>query len=102
MWLIPFVSAYSSCEELQVFPQLLLDMFGMVVYLATDSPKYKKYSENSHIDAIQDGFIHSHLFRFFQDTRLECTNSHNMINNRYVLQQQHVDCKKTDVFLKRH
>ncbi len=53
------------------------------------------------LDAIQDGFIHYQLFRFCQATRLQYINSHIMLNNRCVLQQQHVDCKIADTLLKK-
>ncbi len=52
------------------------------------------------LDAIQDGFIHYQLLRFFQVTRLQYLNSHILLGNRCVLQQQHVDCKIVDTFLK--
>ena len=48
------------------------------------------------LDDIQDVFIHFQLIRFCQATRLQYTNSHIMLNNRCVLQQQHVDCKIAD------
>jgi hypothetical protein len=51
--------------------------------------------------AIQDGFIHFQLLRFCQATRLQYINSHIMLNNRCVLQQQHVDCKIADALLKK-
>jgi hypothetical protein len=53
------------------------------------------------LDTIQDAFIHYQLFRFFQDTRLQYINSHIMLPNRSVLQQQHVDCKVADTLLKK-
>jgi hypothetical protein len=53
------------------------------------------------LDAIQDGFVHYHLVRFCQATRLQNTNSHILFANRCVLQQQHVDCKIADTFLKK-
>jgi hypothetical protein len=53
------------------------------------------------LDAIQDGFIHYQLLRFCQDTHLQYINSHIMLNNRCVLQQQHVDCKIADALLKK-
>jgi hypothetical protein len=53
------------------------------------------------LDAIQDGFIHFQLIRFCQATRLQYINSHIMIGNRCVLQQQHVDCKIADALLKK-
>ena len=53
------------------------------------------------LDSIQDGFIHYQLLRFCQATRLQYINSHIMLNNRCVLQQQHVDCKIADALLKR-
>jgi hypothetical protein len=53
------------------------------------------------LDAIQDGFVHYQLLRFCQVTRLQYINSHIMINNRFVLQQQDVDCKIPDAFLKK-
>jgi hypothetical protein len=53
------------------------------------------------LDAIQDGFIHYQLLRFCQATRLQFINSHIMLNNLCVLQQQHVDCKIADALLKK-
>ena len=53
------------------------------------------------LDAIQDVFIHFQLIRFCQATRLQHINSHIMLNNRCVLQQQYVDCKIVDAFLKK-
>ncbi len=53
------------------------------------------------LDAIQDGFIHDQLIRFCQATRLQYTNSHILLRNRCVLQQEHVDCKIADALLKR-
>ncbi len=62
------------------------------------------------LDAIQDGFIHFQmleatcviqLLRFCQATRLQYINSHIVLNNRCVLQQQHVDCKIADALLKK-
>ena len=41
------------------------------------------------LDAIQDGFIHFQILRFCQATRLQYINSHIMLSNRCVLQQQH-------------
>ena len=38
------------------------------------------------LDSIQDGFIHYQLLRFCQATRLQYTNSHILLRNRYVLQ----------------
>jgi hypothetical protein len=52
------------------------------------------------LDAIQDGFIHFHLLRFCQATRLQHLNSHIILPNHCVLQQQHVDCKIADTLLK--
>ncbi len=53
------------------------------------------------LDTIQGGFIHYQLVRFCQVTRLQFINSHIMLNNRCVLQQQHVDCKIADALLKK-
>ena len=53
------------------------------------------------LDTIQDGFIHYQLLRFCQDTRLQYTDSHILLRNRCVLQQQHVDCKIADTLLKK-
>jgi hypothetical protein len=53
------------------------------------------------LDAIQDGFIHYHQIRFCQATRLQFINSHTLLGNRCVQQQQHVDCKVADALLKR-
>ena len=39
------------------------------------------------LDAIQDGFIHYQLLRFFQDNRLQYINSHILLGNRCVLQE---------------
>jgi hypothetical protein len=49
----------------------------------------------------QDGFIHFQLIRFCQATRLQYINSHIMLPNHCVLQQQHVDCKIADALLKK-
>jgi hypothetical protein len=53
------------------------------------------------LDAIQDGFVHYQLIRFCQATRLQFISSHIMLNNRFFLQQQHVDCKIADALLKK-
>ena len=53
------------------------------------------------LDAIQDGFIHYQLLRFCQATRLQYINSHILLGNRCILQQQHVDCKIADALLKK-
>ncbi len=53
------------------------------------------------LDTIQDGFIHFQFLRFWQTTRLQYINSHIMLNNRGVLEQQHVDCKISDALLKK-
>jgi hypothetical protein len=44
------------------------------------------------LDVIQDVFIHFQLIRFCQTTRLQYINSHIMVSNCCVLQQQDVDC----------
>ena len=53
------------------------------------------------LDAIEDSFIHYQLIRFCQATRLQYLNSHIILDNRCVLQQQHVDCKIADALLKK-
>ncbi len=53
------------------------------------------------LDAVEDDFIHFQLLRFCQTTRIQFLNSHIIFDNRCVLQQQHVDCKIVDVFLKK-
>jgi hypothetical protein len=53
------------------------------------------------LDAIEDGFIHFQLLRFCQTTRLQFLNSHILLDNHCVLQQQHVDCKIADSLLKK-
>ena len=53
------------------------------------------------LDAIQDGFIHFQLLSFCQATRLQYLNSHIILDNCCVLQQQHVDCKIADALLKK-
>ncbi len=52
------------------------------------------------LDTIQDGFIHFQFLRFCHATQVQYINSHIMLSNRCVLQQQHVDCKIGDVLLK--
>ena len=52
------------------------------------------------LDAIQD-FIHYQLLRFCQTTRLQYINSHILLSNRCVLQQEHVDYKIVDTLLKK-
>jgi hypothetical protein len=44
---------------------------------------------------------HYQLLMFCQTTRLQYINSHIMLNNRCVLQQQYVDCKIVDTLLKK-
>ena len=46
------------------------------------------------LDNIQDGFIHYHLLRFCQDTRLQYLNGQIDLVNQNILQQQHVDHKR--------
>jgi hypothetical protein len=53
------------------------------------------------LDAIQDAFIHYQILRFCQTTRLQYLNSHIILDNYCVLQQQHVDCKIADALLKK-
>ncbi len=53
------------------------------------------------LDVIEDIFIHYQLLRFCQVTRLQFLNSHIILDNRCVLQQQHVDCKIADALLKK-
>jgi hypothetical protein len=54
------------------------------------------------LDAIlADGFIHYHLIRCCQATRLQFINAHILLGNRCVLQQQHVDFKIADALLKK-
>jgi hypothetical protein len=53
------------------------------------------------LDAIEDGFIHFQLLRFCQTTRLQFLNSHILLDNHCVLQQQYVDCKIADSLLKK-
>ncbi len=53
------------------------------------------------LDVIQDDFIHFQLLRFCQSTRFQYLNSHIILPNRCVLQQQHVDCKIADTLLKK-
>ena len=53
------------------------------------------------LDSIQDGFLNYHLLRFCQDTLLRYLNSHILLGNRCVLQQQDVDCKIVDTLLKK-
>ena len=53
------------------------------------------------LDSIQDGFIHYQLLRFCQTTHLQYINSHILLGNRCVLQQQHVNCKIADALLKK-
>jgi hypothetical protein len=47
------------------------------------------------------GFIHYQFLRLCQDTRLQYINSHIILYNRCVLQEQDVDCKITDALLKK-
>jgi hypothetical protein len=49
----------------------------------------------------QDGFIRYQLIRFCQANRLQFIDSHILLSNRCVLQQQHVDCKIADALLKK-
>ncbi len=58
-------------------------------------------SDVDKLDTIPDGFIHYQLIRFFQVTRLQFINSHILLGNRCVLQQQHVDSKIADTLFKK-
>ncbi len=53
------------------------------------------------LDPIQDDFIHDQLLRGCQATRLQYINSHILLGNRCILQQQHVDYKIADALLKK-
>jgi hypothetical protein len=53
------------------------------------------------LDTIEDGFIHLQLLRFCQTTRMQFLKSHILLDNRCVLQEQHVDCKIADTLLKK-
>jgi hypothetical protein len=53
------------------------------------------------LDTIKDDFIPYQHIRFCQATRLQFINSHTLLDNRCVLQQQHVECKVADKLLKR-
>jgi hypothetical protein len=53
------------------------------------------------LDAIEDSFIHFQLLRFCQVTRLQHINSHIILDNHCVLQQQLVDVKIADALLKK-
>jgi len=53
------------------------------------------------LDCIEDVFIHYHLLRFCQTTRLQHIKSHIFHGSRCVLEQEHVDCKITDTVLKK-
>ncbi len=53
------------------------------------------------LDTIQDGIIHFQLIRFCQVTRFQYLNSHIILGNRCVLQQQTVDCTIVDTLLKK-
>ena len=46
-------------------------------------------------------YIHNQLLRFCQATRLQYINSHILLRNRCILQQQHVNCKIADALLKK-
>jgi hypothetical protein len=79
-----------SCKQ----PQAWL-IYETIFLLTLSALKVEK------LDAIQDGFIHFQLIRFCQATRLQYLNSHIMLGNRCVLQQQHVDCRIADALLKK-
>ena len=53
------------------------------------------------LDAIEDSFIHFQLLRFCRATRMQHINSNILLDNRCVLQQQHVDVKIADALLKK-
>ncbi len=82
---------------------------GIVVTIATDTfvrhfvaKTFRDIIEDvEKLDVIVDDFIHFQLLRFCQVTRMQYLNSHIILDNRCVLQQHHVDCKITDVLLKK-
>ncbi len=93
------ISLASFCPE---------DFVGIGVPIGTDdfvqnfvANTCRAFIDVEKLDAIQDTFIHYQLVRVCQATRLQYTNSHILLRNRCVLQQQHVDCKIADALLKR-
>ena len=96
-----------------IFPRLIFfhpDVFvGIGVSIGTDTFVKQFVAKTCRdiiedvekLDAIQDCFIHYQLIRFCQTTRLQYLNSHIILDNRCVLQQQHVDCKIADALLKK-
>jgi hypothetical protein len=105
----------NSPQLIHLSGEFSLDFFhpdgfvGIGVSIGTDNfvrqfvaKKYRDFIEDvEKLDAIEDSFIHFQLLRFFQVTRLQHINSHIFLDNRCVLQQQHVDVKIDDTLLKK-
>ncbi len=105
----------NSPQLIHLSGELSLDSFradvfvGIGVHIGTDNfvrqfvaKKCRDIIEDvEKLDDIEDSFIHFQLLRFFQATRLQHINSHILLDNRCVLQQQHVDVKIADALLKK-
>ena len=112
MW---HTASYKSHHLTQLCDEVSLDSFlpdgfvGIGVPIGTDTFVKQFVAKTCRdiiedvekLDAIQDCFIHYQLIRFCQATRLQYLNSHIILDNRCVLQQQHVDCKIADALLKK-
>jgi hypothetical protein len=59
------------------------------------------YRDVEKLDANEDIFIHFQFLRFCQVTRMPHINSHILLDNRCVFQQQHVDVEIADALLKK-
>ncbi len=105
----------NSPELIHLSGEFSLDSFhpdgfvGIGVPIGTDffvrqfvAKKYRDIIEDvEKVDTIENSFIHFRLLRFCQATRLQHINSHILLDNRCVLQQQHVDVKIADPLLKK-
>ncbi len=105
----------NSPQLTQLSGELSLDCFrpdgfvGIGVPIGTDNfvlqfvPKKCRdiIEDVEKLDVIEDSFIHFQLVRFFQTTRLQHINSHILLDNHCVLQEQHVDVKIADALLKK-
>ncbi len=85
-----------------ITPPNLLSLVGSFPLTQFVAKKCRDIIEDvEKLDAIEDSFIHFQFLRFCQGTRLQYINSHILLDNRCVLQQQHVDVKIADALLKK-
>jgi hypothetical protein len=103
----PALNTFNTSLPLDVFSDE--GLVGLGVPLGTDDfvqnfvrDKCKDILEDvDKLDALTDGFIHYQLLRFCQATHLQYINSHVILTNQNMLQQQHVDVNIGDALMRK-